>query len=396
MPVIRTPPLGVYVHLPWCVSKCPYCDFNSHELQGGLPEQAYLDALGADLAGACATTGARPADSVFFGGGTPSLFTARSIGQVLEHVAIAPGLAGGAEVTMEANPGAVEHDAFAQYAKAGVTRLSLGVQSFDRGLLAAIGRIHGSQEAVAALTAARSAGFCDINIDLMYGLPGQTVSQALHDLRVAAESGVEHISWYQLTIEPNTAFGARPPSLPDEDVIAGMQDEGGQFLASMGYERYEVSAWAREGHECVHNLNYWRFGDYLGVGAGAHAKVTDAASGAIMRESRLRHPRSYMQAVPGGHVATHSVLSVDDRIFEFMLNALRLVSGFDVGLFESRTGLEVGLIEGLLRQLQQQGLLYYDGSRVKATEVGYLHLNEVIARFLTPRWEDAGRASGTA
>ena len=287
-------PLSLYVHLPWCVRKCPYCDFNSHEIKdGSLPEREYVDAVVRDLKFSAGLFRGRKLESVFLGGGTPSLMSVAGIGAILEAVDDVSGLCAGTEITLEANPGAADSQRFAGYRGLGVNRLSIGAQSFDDARLAVIGRIHDAGEARAAITAAAAAGFADINIDLMYGLPGQTAEGALADLAAAASLEPAHISWYQFTIEPNTVFHAKPPSLPDDEFTWTMQDQGGDYLARHGYRQYEVSAWARPGSECGHNLNYWEFGDYLGLGAGAHGKLSN---GAITRYSRLRLPQSYLRA----------------------------------------------------------------------------------------------------
>ncbi len=374
-------PLALYVHLPWCVRKCPYCDFNSHEIKNGsFPERDYVDAVVRDLefsAGCC--EGRKPV-SVFLGGGTPSLMSVAGIGALLEAVAAVSGLAAGTEITLEANPGAADSRRFAGYRALGVNRLSIGVQSFDDGKLAALGRIHSADEARAAFAMAVEAGFANINIDLMYGLPGQTVQDALSDLARAVSLEPAHISWYQLTIEPNTVFHAQPPPLPDDDLTWEMQDHGWDYLAQHGYRRYEVSAWSRPGSACRHNLNYWEFGDYLGVGAGAHGKLS---SGTITRQSRLRVPQSYMRAAgSAAALATRKTLSEQDCILEFMLNALRLQDGVPLSCFSARTGLAPDTIGAQVDAARSDGLLEQEPTLLQATEKGARYLNDLLQYFM--------------
>ncbi|MCW5569337.1 MAG: radical SAM family heme chaperone HemW, partial [Dokdonella sp.] len=342
---LAAPPLSLYIHIPWCVKKCPYCDFNSHALREGIPLGTYVDALLADLDGDLADFGEaarRPLASVFFGGGTPSLFTPAAIGRILDGVAARLAFAPGAEVTLEANPGTIEHGRFDGYRTAGVNRVSFGVQSFDDAMLARLGRIHSSDEATRAIDEARAAGFDNINLDLMYALPHQDLAGALADLERAVALAPEHLSHYQLTLEPNTLFAAKPPPLPDSDSAWDMQEHGQALLAAHGYLQYEVSAYARGGRRSAHNLNYWTFGDYLGVGAGAHAKLTDTTTGTIRRRAKQRTPRAYLEHAAGPRrIATDTVVAAADLPFEFMMNALRLVDGVPMALFAQRTGLSV-------------------------------------------------------
>lgn len=382
---LRAAPLALYVHLPWCVRKCPYCDFNSHAVPAtGVPQQAYVDALLDDLDFAVADCAGREIASVFFGGGTPSLFSPDSIGRVLRHAGEVLSVAPLAEVTLEANPGAVEHGRFADYAAAGVNRVSLGAQSFDDGSLQLLGRIHASREIDAAVAGLRAAGIANFNLDLMYGLPGQTLDAALHDLRRALDFGPAHVSHYQLTLEPGTPFARHPPQLPDDDACFEMQLACQERLASAGFAQYEVSAYARPSRECAHNLNYWRYGDYLGIGAGAHGKVALAAAGRIVRTVRVRHPASYLAAgTAAGRVAEVRDVAVGDRPFEFCLNALRLSEGFDAAQFESRTGLPVAAIERpLALALERDLMALRPGGGWVPTPLGARFLNDLQALFL--------------
>lgn len=377
------PPLSLYVHLPWCVSKCPYCDFNSYELHRALPEQAYVDALIRDLDASQGSIAGREIVSVFFGGGTPSLFSGDAVARVLEAVAAWADLAAGAEITLEANPGTFDTGRFAAYRRAGINRLSIGVQSLDSGRLRAIGRIHDGDQARAALAGARQAGFDNINVDLMYGLPDQQADQALADLEGILPFGPEHISHYQLTLEPQTRFYHEPPALPGDDALWAVQRQCQALLADAGYRHYEVSAYARPGRRCRHNLNYWRFGDYLGIGAGAHSKLTDAARGCIERIWRVKQPGAYMlHAGTPRAVAGREMPGPRDAAFEFLLNALRLVEGFEEEVFKARTGLDLGLVADAMARAGEKGLIGRDGSRVHATPAGYRYLDDLLQMFL--------------
>ncbi len=375
-------PLSLYVHLPWCVRKCPYCDFNSHEIKdGSFPEREYVDAVGRDLNFSAGLFRGRKLESVFLGGGTPSLMSVAGIGAILEAVDDVSGLCAGTEITLEANPGAADSQRFAGYRNLGVSRLSVGAQSFDNNKLAAIGRIHDAGEARAAVAAAAGAGFTDINIDLMYGLPGQSPQEALSDLTAAVSLDPAHISWYQLTIEPNTVFHAKPPPLPGDDLTWEMQTRGADYLAEQGYRQYEVSAWSRPGSECRHNLNYWEFGDYLGVGAGAHGKVTN---GTVTRQSRLRVPQSYMRAAGSdAAIAAQRTLGEQDLILEFMLNALRLKNGAPLSRFSARTSLAPVRVQAQVDAARADGLLEREPGLLKATEKGARYLNDLLQYFMT-------------
>lgn len=380
---LRPPPLSLYIHLPWCVRKCPYCDFNSHTAPANTPRARYIDALLLDLRAEAARTKDRPLISVFFGGGTPSLFAPSEIASLVEAVREHFDLDERAEVTMEANPGTLECGDPLGYRQAGVNRLSVGAQSFCDTSLAALGRIHSVDDIQRSFDAARVAGFTNINLDLMYGLPGQGVAEAAFDLQRAIALRPEHISWYQLTLEPNTVFHARPPAdLPDDDLSYAMQTAGQSLLAASGYERYEISAYASNGRRCRHNLNYWSFGDYLAVGAGAHGKVS--GGGSIWRYAKPPNPLAYMELLETGRV-TGELTALDDadRVFEFMLNALRLTDGFTNRLFEDRTGLSSGLLEERLTTLQKNRLIEEpkDGFW-RVTGLGQRFLNDVQAEFL--------------
>ncbi|MGH8680886.1 MAG: radical SAM family heme chaperone HemW, partial [Burkholderiales bacterium] len=369
-----------YVHLPWCVRKCPYCDFNSHELRRELPEAAYVDAVIADLDAALPSVWGRRVYSVFFGGGTPSLFSAAAIERLLSAFRARLPLAADAEVTLEANPGTVEAEKFRAFRAAGVNRLSVGIQSFDPRQLAALGRIHDDREARRAVEVAR-ASFENFNLDLMYALPGQTIAEAEADVAEAIATGAPHLSFYHLTIEPNTVFHKYPPPLPDEDTAAAIHELVAARLAGAGYAHYETSAHARAGLESRHNLNYWRFGDYLGIGAGAHSKVSFADR--IVREMRTRSPAEYQRRVAEGtQVAERREVSVRELPFEFMMNALRLTEGFELGTFADRTGLPITVAGKALAAAEAKGLIVRDHLRIRPTDLGRRFLNDLLQLFL--------------
>jgi putative oxygen-independent coproporphyrinogen III oxidase len=380
MPIV--PPLSLYVHLPWCVQKCPYCDFNSYSGGDDVTRSRYLEALIADLRIEADTVSGRPLVSVFLGGGTPSLFTPAEIGRVLDETANLFSLVDDIEITMEANPGTVECGDPKAYRAAGVNRLSIGAQSFDTAALAVLGRIHDVADIERAARDAGDAGFDNINLDLMYGLPGQDVAAAMSDIEAAVRLGPEHVSWYHLTLEPNTVFYARPPAgLPDEDVSFEIQQQGEALLAGLGYARYEVSAFDRDGRRCRHNLNYWTFGDYLAVGAGAHGKVSTTDD--VVRYAKPANPQQYMKSIEGGEAVTRTTIGDDDLLFEFMLNALRLSEGFDETLFTSRTGLPAATLRRRLEPLVERGLLAQNEVRNwLPTTTGRRFLNDLQAHFL--------------
>ncbi|MES9852754.1 MAG: radical SAM family heme chaperone HemW [Candidatus Thiodiazotropha sp. L084R] len=376
---MNLPPLSLYIHIPWCVRKCPYCDFNSHAQKSDLPEQAYVAALLRDLKADASYISGRKLNSIFIGGGTPSLFSAGAIATLLQGIAEQTDLSDSIEITLEANPGAVESKAFAGYREVGINRLSLGVQSLQASALKALGRIHDPQEAMDAVSLARKAGFDNINIDLMFGLPDQTPEMARQDLLAAIDLNSEHLSYYQLTLEPNTSFYNSPPPLPEEDHLWQMQQQGESILADAGFEHYEVSAFARPGDQCRHNNNYWRFGDYLGIGAGAHAKLT-LPGGKVERLWKHRHPEAYL-GVERSFIKGQRYLEQDDLILEFMMNALRLCQGVEADLFEANSGIRLSEIETLLDHAVDRGLLMPVENRLCATPMGRRFLNDLITLF---------------
>jgi putative oxygen-independent coproporphyrinogen III oxidase len=396
------PPLSLYVHLPWCVRKCPYCDFNSHTAGGAADKGRYVDALVKDIRQEGARAGDREVETVFFGGGTPSYFDAGEIGRLLEAIAGSCRLSDRVEVTMEANPGTVERDRLAEYRRAGVNRLSLGAQSFNGESLRRLGRIHGPEEVTNAWRDAVKAGFTSINIDLMYALPGQTLATARSDIEQAIALGPQHVSWYQLTLEPNTVFHARPPSgLPDEELAWAIEQQGYELLGAAGYDRYETSAFAKPGHRCRHNLNYWQFGDYLAAGAGAHGKFTDD-DGTIWRYRKPPNPSSYMQKFESDMLdVPKQRLPAPDIVFEFMLNALRLSSGFTTRQFTGRTGLPWSVVLPGVTRAESLGLLRCGAGKegdglVVPTAHGRRFLNDLQALFLPEASAEASPVPGDA
>ena len=374
------PPLALYVHIPWCVKKCPYCDFNSHAAGPDLPEEAYVDALLADLDADLAQVHGRPLTSIFFGGGTPSLFSAKALGRLLEGVERRVRFAADIEITLEANPGTFEQAKFRDYRSLGINRLSIGVQSFQPPKLIALGRIHDGDEAVRAADMARAAGFDNFNLDLMHGLPDQSIEDALSDLRIAIAQGPTHLSWYQLTVEPNTVFWNQPPVMPEDDILWDIQEAGQALLAAEGYAQYEVSAYAQSGKAARHNLNYWTFGDFLGIGAGAHAKLS-RPDGSISRSWKTRLPKDYLDSSKRFN-AGERVLSADELPFEFLMNVLRLTDGVASELFTQRTGLPLSQLAAARTEAQQRGLLHSDPTRLSATREGQLFLNDLLQHFL--------------
>lgn len=376
------PPLALYVHIPWCVKKCPYCDFNSHRAAGALPVEDYVAALLADLARDAPLAEGRRIDSVFFGGGTPSLFPPEAIARILEGADRLVPFAAAAEITLEANPGTIEHGRFDGYRAAGVNRVSFGVQSFDDAALRRIGRIHGGEEARRAVGEARTGGIDDVNIDLMYALPGQTVDAAIADLGSALALAPTHLSHYQLTLEPNTAFAKHPPVLPDDDAAAEIEEAATRWLEAAGYTRYETSAYARPGRRCRHNLAYWTFADYLGIGAGAHGKLT-RPEGTIVRTTKLKVPQNFLaRAAAGMPFGSVETVEPAQLPFEFMLNALRLVDGFDLALYRAHTGRDPATIAAPLALAIDRGWLAREGDHVSPTALGRRFLNDVIQLFM--------------
>jgi oxygen-independent coproporphyrinogen-3 oxidase len=375
------PPLALYIHFPWCVRKCPYCDFNSHPLKNELPEAQYIAALLADLEADLPRVWGRKVRTIFMGGGTPSLFTPESIDALLSGIRARIPVATDAEITLEANPGASDVEKFAGYRAAGVNRLSIGIQSFDNTKLAALGRIHDSAQAIAAARAARAAGFDNFNLDVMIGLPKQTRDEALADVQTAIGLKPAHLSVYQLTLEPNTPFHAKPPALPDDDTFAGMQEAAQTALAAAGYTQYEVSAYAQAGRQCRHNRNYWEFGDYLGIGAGAHAKISNALG--ITRLAKRKQPQDFLAHAGSAQALAETRTVTDDEVaFEFMLNALRLTDGVPAALFTERTGLALSAVLTALDQVRERGLLARDADVLRPTDTGRRFLNDLIALFL--------------
>ena len=372
------PPLSLYIHIPWCVQKCPYCDFNSHALKGEVPHDDYVQHLLADLDKDVAMAQGREITTIFIGGGTPSLLSGPAMQTLLDGVRARLAVRDDAEITMEANPGTVEADRFVDYQRAGVNRISIGVQSFDQAKLTRLGRIHGPDEAKRAALLARSLGLRSFNLDLMHGLPDQTQKEALDDLRQAIALNPPHLSWYQLTIEPNTMFGSRPPVLPDDDALWDIFEQGHQLLSAAGYQQYETSAYAKPGYQCQHNLNYWRFGDYLGIGCGAHGKIT-FPDGRILRTSKTRHPRGYMQ---GNYLDRQHDVEAADKPFEFFMNRFRLLEAAPRTEFTRYTGLSEETVRPQIEQAKSLGYIEETPEYWQITQHGKLFLNSLLELFL--------------
>ncbi|REL27810.1 radical SAM family heme chaperone HemW [Thalassotalea euphylliae] len=383
MSLLVQQPLSLYIHIPWCVQKCPYCDFNSHGIKSALPEQAYTAALLKDLDDDIARfkLNDRKLHSIFIGGGTPSLFSAKAIGEILAGVFARFDHDSDIEVTLEANPGTVEADKFKGFAQAGVSRLSIGIQSFESDKLIKLGRIHDNQQAIRAAQFAKSCGVKSFNLDLMHGLPGQSLDAAMDDLAQAVALEPDHLSWYQLTIEPNTAFGSKPPKLPADETLWDIQEQGVQVLANAGFQQYEISAYSQAGKRSQHNINYWRFGDYLGIGCGAHGKITDLASGEIYRTVKVKHPKGYLEADRPAldHLNT---VGAEELPFEFMMNQLRLREAFDIARFSATTGLPTSAIAAPLALAQSKGLLVNKGQEWQVSILGHRYLNDLLELFL--------------
>ena len=378
------PPLGLYIHIPWCLKKCPYCDFNSHAIgEQELPENAYVDALLADLTQELPDIWGRSISSVFIGGGTPSVFSPAAFDRLLSGIRALTNLHPETEITMEANPGTFEQQRFAEFRRLGINRLSIGIQSFDDRSLRALGRVHNAEEATESVRIAREAGFERLNLDLMFGLPEQSRQMARTDLATALALQPDHLSWYQLTLEPNTLFYQQPPPLPDDDESWAMQAAGLDLLDDAGFARYEVSAFAQPRQPCRHNLNYWTFGDYLGIGAGAHGKISFASDGRIIRRRKRRNPADYLRhATTGARLSHEQEIPVQETAFEFMLNALRLKDGVETGLFARRTGLPLQVVRKQLDEAIEKGLLADDPAQIVTTALGYDHLNSVLEIFM--------------
>ena len=383
--ITHLPPLSLYIHIPWCVQKCPYCDFNSHTIKQGIPEQQYLQALLTDLENELPEVWGRRVQTIFIGGGTPSTFSPDAIDELINGVRARIPLSPNAEITMEANPGTLDNSRLKGFFEAGINRLSIGVQSFDDNLLKNIGRIHDSQQAIAAIESAHKAGFENINLDLMFALPGQTPQLSKKDVQTAVSLNPHHISYYHLTLEPNTWFYTNPPTLPEEDDVWDIQESGQALLAEHGYLQYETSAYAKAGHQCRHNINYWQFGDYLGIGAGAHGKITRADTQTIQRRWKEKHPATYIENILGHQNAVKTQnLETRELTFEFLMNALRLENGFDINLFTKHTGLEKHYLTNSLKTAQSQGLIDIDNKegRICPTDKGKLFLNDLLMSLM--------------
>ena len=381
--LVHSMPLSLYIHIPWCVRKCPYCDFNSHEKSGALPEQAYVEALLYDLDMQKARIQGRTIETIFIGGGTPSLFGPDCLESLLKGIQSRVPVAQDAEITLEANPGTAEASRFNRYREIGVTRLSIGIQSFDHDTLKKIGRIHDGHEAIAAAKMAKAAGFLEFNLDLMFGLPGQDEALALNDIETAIDLEPTHLSFYQLTLEPNTVFHKYPPVLPEEEETWQIQELGQFRLRQAGFQQYEVSAYAKEGSRCRHNLNYWKFGDYLGIGAGAHGKITRMESGEIIRTQRLKQPSAYLLAAQDqSSLGSESVVIRDEIPFEFLMNGLRLREGFEVHQFKARTGFDLEFLEPTLSSLVNAQLLERTSTHIRCTDKGFNFLDSILQHFL--------------
>lgn len=381
----QLPPLSLYIHFPWCVQKCPYCDFNSHAVKQGIPEKNYIDALVRDIENHLPAIWGRSITSIFMGGGTPSLFSPEALDQLMIALRSRLILKPDIEVTLEANPGTVEQGKFKEFRALGINRLSIGIQSFNDDHLQRLGRIHNRKEAIRAAELAHDAGFDNFNLDLMFGLPQQSIEQALGDIHTAIDLQPGHISHYQLTIEPNTWFYSHPPALPDDDRIWAMQEQSQNALAGRGFQQYEISAYARDNRQCQHNRNYWHFGDYLGIGAGAHGKISDGAKQTIRRHWKVKHPQDYLK-IHDGHsvVAGEKNLRETDLILEFMMNALRLTEGIETGLFSRHTGLALDAITAPLHKAVDCGWVEVTDNHIKPTQQGQQFLNDLLELFLPP------------
>lgn len=376
--LLSPPPLSLYIHIPWCLEKCPYCDFNSHAVNSPIPEADYVQHLLRDLAVEAALVGDRPVHSVFFGGGTPSLLSPEAIALILDGVAARVNLPADAEITLEANPGTIEQQRFTGFAQAGINRISMGVQSFNGEHLLVLGRIHDGQQALDAIAQAQQLPFNSVNLDLMHGLPRQDLHLALADLQCAISLNVPHLSWYQLTIEPNTLFFSKPPTLPDDEVLWDIQEQGQALLAAAGYQQYEISGYCQPQQECQHNLNYWRFGDYLGIGCGAHGKITQAATGTIERRVKIKHPRGYMAG--DVHLSQSWPVASDDLPLEFFMNHLRLHEPCPIERFEATTGIAANAVQvqSFIDRAEQKGLLTVSEATWQTTALGKRFLNELL------------------
>lgn len=378
-PQLTLPPLSLYIHIPWCVQKCPYCDFNSHGQNGELPQKAYVDALLADLRQDLHLVQGRKLHTIFIGGGTPSLFDASQIKRILDGANALIPFSDDIEITMEANPGTLEHDDFSAYRTAGVTRLSIGVQSFSKDKLNLLGRIHDQNEAQTAAQKASQAGYLSFNLDLMHGLPNQSFAEAMADIDTASSLNPPHLSWYQLTIEPNTLFHSKPPQLPDDEDLWQIYEQGQQKLAALGYEQYEISAYAKPGYQCRHNLNYWQFGDYLGIGCGAHGKITLPKENRIIRTVKIKHPKGYLAA--DNYNFEQTEVAEEDRALEYLMNRLRLMTPIPKQEFEARTGLHRDTLKDGMEKAKQRGLLTESAEHWQLTSKGHMFVNDLLTQF---------------
>lgn len=378
---LQLPPLALYIHIPWCIQKCPYCDFNSHAVKQGIPEQEYISHLLADLAEDLPLVSGRELHSIFIGGGTPSVFSAEGIRAILQGVRQQLPFTDDIEITMEANPGTVEAERFAGYVQAGVTRFSIGVQSFQTTQLKALGRIHDCDEAIRAAQLAAKLPLKSFNLDLMHGLPQQDINGALADLQQAIDLSPPHLSWYQLTIEPNTAFASKPPVLPEDDMLWDIQEQGQALLAQHGYMQYEISAYSKTGHQCKHNLNYWRYGDYLGIGCGAHGKITLPSRNAILRTVKIKHPKGYMD-LTRRYTDSRDQVEAEDRPFEFFMNRFRLLEPCPISDFTAYTGLPLSTIEPAIADAVSKGLLSQTDKHWQVTAKGARYLNDLLTLFM--------------
>ena len=378
--VQNTIPISLYIHTPWCIKKCPYCDFNSHALKGALPETSYIEALITDFREQLPLLQGRTIQSIFIGGGTPSLLTPESYDKLFQALRKMATISKDAEITMEANPGTVEQQRFLGYRQLGINRISIGIQSLQDDKLKTLGRIHNATEALKAIETAKAAGFSNFNIDLMFGLPQQSVEDGLYDLRTAIDCHPSHLSWYQLTLEPNTYFDKFPPTLPDDDAIGSLQTEGQKLLAEHAYQQYEVSAYSQENKQCRHNLNYWEFGDYLGIGAGAHGKITDFNNQQVMRRWNVKNPKDYLNTEKG-FMENQTIVSAKELPLEFMMNALRLQKSVSLDLFIHRTGLNTDILQPAIKSASEANLLEVRDAAIHLSESGHRYLNDVLNYF---------------
>ena len=379
--MLQLPPLSLYVHIPWCIEKCPYCDFNSHKLKGEIPEQEYLNALIEDLKQDLRFVQGRHLFSIFIGGGTPSLISASGIHWLLDNIQVLIPFNDDIEITLEANPGAIENQKIADFKSAGINRFSFGVQSFQQDKLTKLGRIHGVEEAKTAARQAHHVGMKTFNLDLMHGLPNQSLDDAMSDLNTAIELNPTHLSWYQLTIEPNTQYFSHPPKLPDDETLWSIQEAGLKLLAEHGYQQYEISGYSRPGWQCQHNLNYWRFGDYLGIGCGAHGKLSLPLENKIIRTTKIKHPKGYLDPARS-YMDDCNNVDQADLVFEYMMNRLRLMESFSFSEFEDYTGLKRSQLSPALQQAEQKGLLHVQSETCQVTELGHRYLNELLTMFM--------------